>query len=155
RVELRPEPERLLKRLPGQVLCECRVAAEVEQVAVDIVEMSFGRGCEVGSGFEPGRSRGVERHRLHILSTSQAVTRSHRCETLSLRAARSRYRLGRSGRLALRCLEELLPAGKLDLELVPRGPMSCEDVHVRPVLGELRLETRDAPFELRDPRLGA
>ena len=49
--------------------------------------------------------------------------------------------------------EQLLPACELLAKLVSGGPVRGQDVHVRPVLGELRLEACDTSLQLADPRL--
>ena len=50
-------------------------------------------------------------------------------------------------------LEQDLPAGEQLLQLVAGGAVLGQRVHVRPVLGELRLELGDVLLERRDPAL--
>src|SRR5690242_13472242 len=77
RVEAAPAPESLLERLCGQILGQRRVAAQVEQVPVDVVEMLLGDRGEARLRAETGRSRGFEGRRVHARCTSQHAHTSH------------------------------------------------------------------------------
>src|SRR5687767_11049476 len=50
----------------------------------------------------------------------------------------------------LRLVEELLPALEQRLQLVALAPVGCDDVDVRPVLGESALELGDSLLACRD-----
>ena len=131
RVELPPAPERGLERLARQVLGEGPVLRQVEQVAVDVVEQLLGDGGERRRrGLRPGGAR--------------------RCSPRAclLYAAGSRRA---SPRLGL--LEQPLPAPEELGQLVAGCAMGGEDVHVRPVVGELPLELGDPRLRRRDLRL--
>src|SRR5262249_56810739 len=43
-VEAAPQPQRLLERLGGQILGDAAIAGQVDEVAVDVVEMALDHG---------------------------------------------------------------------------------------------------------------
>src|SRR5581483_3208749 len=76
-IEAAPQPQRLLEGVTRQVLRERGVAAEVEQVAVDVVEVLLGHGREGRPRAESLLSGRVERHGVHALITPHVPPASH------------------------------------------------------------------------------
>src|SRR5206468_5995864 len=74
-IETVPDTQRLLERLAGEILGENAVAREVDEVAVDVVEVRLRGGGEARSfGGPPPKPR--ERHGLHASSTPPLVPAS-------------------------------------------------------------------------------